>query len=101
MDTALINTVNKSGRVPPPSGGLGSDITLVCLVFQAVLSDSDTATGTPVLGGVGSDRALGAVVLQAFWSASGSASGLGNATGGRSSGPFGLRAPARLLQAVK
>jgi hypothetical protein len=79
MDTALINSVNKTSRVPPPSGGLGSDITPFCLVFQAVWSDSDSATGTTVLGGFGSDSALGAVVLQAFWSASGSASGPGNA----------------------
>jgi hypothetical protein len=79
MDTALINTVNKPGLVPPPSGGLGSDITLFCLVFQAVWSDSDSAIGTTVLGGVGSDSAHGAVVLQAFWSANGSASGPGNA----------------------
>ena len=79
MDTALINSVNKTSRVPPPSGGLGSDITPFCLVFQAVWSDSDTATGPTVLGGVGSDSALGAVVLQAFWSANGSASGPGNA----------------------
>jgi hypothetical protein len=55
MDTALINIVNKTGLLPPPSGGVGSDTALSGLVFQAVLSDSDTATGTTVLGGVGRD----------------------------------------------
>jgi hypothetical protein len=79
MDPAVINPVHKNGLLPPPGGGLGSDITLFCLVFQAVLSDSDTATGTPVLGGVGRDSALGAVVLQAFGSANGSASRPGKA----------------------